>query len=383
VAENALPDIPVFDVRMEPEDIDAVERSLRSGWLTMGPNTAELESVFAEHLGVAHAVAVSSCTAALHLAYLAAGVGPGDEVIVPSFTFAATASAVLYCGARPVFADIISLDNPSIDPAEVARRVTPRTKAVVAVHFGGYAAPVDELASLCDELGVLLIEDTAHVPSATLNGQKLGSFGFASAFSFFSNKVLSVGEGGLLATDDAAVAQSARLGRSHCMTRGSWDKVRGIADGYDAIGLGFNYRIDDARSALCLSRFARLDADIARRQELTHRYRELLRDVDTITIPYPDEAVGTSSAYTMPVFLHDPTLQGPLRKRLHEHHRIQTTVFYPPVHRFTAYEALYAPEVLPRTELAARTALMLPLFTHMTNEQQDRVVAALIEELAA
>ena len=368
---------------MEQEDLDAVERSLRSGWLTMGPNTAELEAVFAEHLGVAHAVAVSSCTAALHLAYLAAGVGPGDEVIVPSFTFAATASAVEYCGARPVFADIIGLENPSLDPAEVARRVTPRTKAVVVVHFGGYAAPVDELAALCDDLGVALIEDTAHVPSATLNGRKLGSFGLASAFSFFSNKVLSVGEGGLLATDDAAVAQSARLGRSHCMTRGSWDKNRGLADGYDAVGLGFNYRIDDARSALCLSRFGRLESDIARRRELTHRYREHLRDVEQLTIPYPDEAVDESSAYTMPVFLSDPDSQAPIRQRLHERHRIQTTVFYPAVHRFTAYEALYEPEELPKTELAARSALMLPLFTHMTDEQLDRVVAALVEEIAA
>jgi dTDP-4-amino-4,6-dideoxygalactose transaminase len=383
VPEYALPDIPVFDVRMEPEDIDAVERSLRAGWLTMGPNTAALESVFAEHIGVAHAVAVSSCTAALHLAYLAAGVGPGDEVIVPSYTFAATASAVLYCGARPVFADIIGLDNPSIDPDEVARRTTSRTKAVAAVHFAGYAAPVDELASLCDDLGLALIEDTAHAPSATLNGKKLGSFGLASAFSFFSNKVLPVGEGGLLATNDEAVARSAILRRSHGMTRGSWDKFQGLADGYDVVDIGFNYRIDDARSALCLSRFARVESEIVRRRELTLRYRELLRDVDALTIPYPEAAVATSSAYTMPVFLRDPTLQAPLRKRLHERHRIQTTVLYPSIHHFTAYSRLYEPEELPKTELAARTALMLPLFTHMTDEQQDRVVAALIEELAA
>ena len=155
--------IPLFDLRLAREDIEAVADTLRSGWLTMGPRTRAFEEAFAEHLGVRHAVAVSSCTAALHLAYLAAGVGPGDEVIVPSFTFAATATAVVYCGGTPVFADIASLDEPSIDPAEVERLITPRTKAVGAVHFAGYPAAVDRLQRICDERGLALVEGTIIV----------------------------------------------------------------------------------------------------------------------------------------------------------------------------------------------------------------------------
>ena len=383
LSPDRLPDIPVFDLKIEQEDLDAVEATLRSGWLTSGPRTAELEEAFAEHIGVDHVVAVSSCTAALHLAYLAAGVGPGDEVIVPSFTFAATASAVVYCGARPVFADIQGLDNPSIDPADVASRVTERTKAVVAVHFGGYAARVDELAELCSELGLALVEDAAHTPSATLDGRKLGTFGLAGAFSLFSNKVLAVGEGGLLATDDPDVAALARSLRSHGMSSESWARYTGSSDGYDVVGLGFNYRLDDARSALCLSRMRRLETEIERRRELTLRYRQLLRGANGVLLPYTDEEVHTSSGYVMPVFLEDPDLQPELRERLLSRHRIQTSVLYPPIHLFSAYRDRFPTPPLPKTELAGRTAVMLPMFGHLTFEQQERVVAAVREELAA
>ena len=204
------PQLPLFDLRLESQDLEAVAQTLRSGWLTLGPRTVAFEEAFAAHLQVRHAVAVSSCTAALHLAYLAAGVGPGDEVVVPSFTFAATANAALYCGATPVFAEIVSRQQPSLDPDDVARRITPHTKAVCVVHYAGYAAAVDTLKELCDANGIALIEDVAHAPSATLHGRKLGTWGLAGAFSFFSNKVLSVGEGGLLCTDDDEIAAFAR-----------------------------------------------------------------------------------------------------------------------------------------------------------------------------
>ncbi len=167
-ADEAFPELPLFDLQLQPQDLEAVAETLRSGWLTLGPRTAELEQAFAEQLGARHAIALSSCTAALHLAYLAAGVGPGDEVIVPSFTFAATAAAVLYCGATPVFAEIVSRARPSLDPDDVQRRITPRTRAVCVVHYAGYAAAADRLKELCDMRGIALIEDVAHAPSATL-----------------------------------------------------------------------------------------------------------------------------------------------------------------------------------------------------------------------
>jgi dTDP-4-amino-4,6-dideoxygalactose transaminase len=379
---ETFPDIPLFDLRLEPQDLEAVAETLRSGWLTMGPRTAEFEQAFAEQLGCRHAIAVSSCTSALHLAYLAAGIGPGDEVIVPSLTFAATASAVVYCGGTPVFADIVGPADLSVDPADVEARITERTKAVAVVHFAGYPAPVEELRTICDARGLALIEDAAHAPSATLDGRKLGTFGLAGAFSFFSNKVLSVGEGGLLATDDDEVAALARRLRSHAMTSGTWDRHTGRTDTYDVVGLGFNYRIDEPRAALLLSRLRRLEQDIARRRALVMRYRERLGGLDGLTVPYRDDQVPHSSCYVMPLILEDPEAQTELRRFLLNERGIQTSIFYPAVHEFTAYRERYGEISLPRTELAARTEVTIPLYPHMTEAEQDHVIASIEEGLA-
>lgn len=373
--------IPVFDLRFTREDLDAVAETLRSGWLTMGPRTQEFESAFAQSIGSRHAVAVSSCTAALHLAYLAAGIGPGDEVIVPAYTMVATASAVLYTGGSPVFAEIVAPSKPLIDPDHVAALVTPRTKAVVAMHFGGYGAAVEQLARLCSDRGLALIEDAAHSPLATVSGRSLGTWGLAGAFSFFSNKVLSAGEGGMLVTDDDDVAAFARSRRGHAMTTVTWDRHQGNPKHYDVPGLGFNYRFDEPRAALLLSRMRRLDDEIARRRALTRRYRRLLAEIPGLTVPFGDESVETSSCYVMPVMLDDPRMQGPVRTELRETHGVQTSLFYPAVHEFTAYRDRFPGISLPRTELAARSEVTLPLFPHMTEAEQDRVVNALAAEM--
>jgi dTDP-4-amino-4,6-dideoxygalactose transaminase len=378
---ETFPDLPLFDLRLQAQDLEAVAQTLRSGWLTMGPRTAAFEEAFAAQLGARHAVAVSSCTAALHLAYLAAGVGPGDEVVVPAFTFVASAAAVLYCGATPVFAEIVSRECPSLDPEDVARRLTPRTRAVCAVHYAGYPAAADRLRELCDAHGLALIEDAAHAPSATLAGRKLGTWGLAGTFSFFSNKVLSIGEGGLLCTDDDDVAAFARARRSHAMTSGTWDRHRGRTDTYDVGGLGYNYRLDEPRAALLLSRLERMEQEIARRRELTLRYRALLAGVAGVLVPFADADVADSSCYVLPVMLERDGLQAQVSARLRER-GIQTSIFYPAIHRFSAYRARYPDVSLPRTELAARTELTLPLYPHMTDADQDRVAGALAEALA-
>jgi dTDP-4-amino-4,6-dideoxygalactose transaminase len=380
-ATHTFPELPLFDLRIEPDDLDAVAETLRSRWLTLGPRTAEFEQAFAEHLGARHAIAVSSCTAALHLAYLAAGAGPGDEVIVPSFTFAATAAAALYCGATPVFAEIASRRRPSLDPDDVERRITSRTKAVCIVHYAGYAGPADRLKELCDARGLALVEDVAHAPSAELAGRKLGTWGLAGAFSFFSNKVLSVGEGGLLCTDSDTVAEFARSRRSHAMTSGTWDRHRRHTDTYDVTGLGYNYRLDEPRAALLLSRFRRLEQEIIRRRELTVRYRELLKGVDGIIVPFDDLDVSGSSCYVMPIMLERDGTQAEVSGRLREL-GIQTSIFYPSIHRFSAYRERFPDVSLPITELASRTELTLPFYPHMTNDDQDRVVTTLAEAIA-
>jgi dTDP-4-amino-4,6-dideoxygalactose transaminase len=379
---ETFPEIPLFDLQLTPEDLEAVAATLRAGWLTVGPKTEAFEQAFAEHLGCRHAVAVSSCTTALHLAYLAAGVGPGDEVIVPSFTFTATAAAVTYSGGTPVFADILGQHDLSIDPDDVERRITPRTKAVAVVHFAGYAAPVDRLVELCDAHGIALVEDAAHAPSATFNGRKLGTFGLANAFSFFSNKVLSAGEGGLLATDDDEVAARARLLRSHGMTSGTWSRHTGATDTYDVVALGYNYRLDDPRSALLLSRLSRLEEDIERRRELTRLYRERLGSLKGLSVPYRDEEVANSTCYVMPILVDDPERRDPLRHNLSDRYGIQTSIFYPAMHELTAYRERFPGTRLAKTELASRTEVTIPLFSHMTSAQQERVVDAIEVELA-
>ena len=378
---ETFPELPLFDLQLQPRDLEAVAQTLRSGWLTLGPRTAAFEEAFAAQLGARHAVALSSCTAALHLAYLAAGVGPGDEVIVPSFTFAATAAAVVYCGATPVFAEIVSRKSPGLDPGDVERRITPRTQAVCAVHYAGYPVAVDRLKELCDRHGIALIEDVAHAPSATLHGRKLGTWGLAGAFSFFSNKVLSVGEGGLLCTDDDDVAEFVRSRRSHAMTSGTWDRHRGRTDTYDVVGLGFNYRLDEPRSALLLSRLGRLEAEIERRRELTLRYRSLLAQVEGIIVPFEDADVPGSSCYVIPIMIERDERQAEVSSRMRER-GIQTSIFYPSIHRFSTYRERFPGVALPVTELASRTELTLPFYPHMTHADQDRVVTALAEALA-
>ncbi|HEX7058331.1 MAG TPA: DegT/DnrJ/EryC1/StrS family aminotransferase [Solirubrobacterales bacterium] len=369
-------EIPVFDLQVPQEDLDAVAETLSSGWWTMGPRVAEFERAFADQLGCAEVVATSSCTAALHLSMLCAGVGEGDEVIVPSFTFVATAAAVLYTGATPVFADIVGQNDLGVDPDHVEELLSERTKAVVTVHYAGYPAAVDRLERLCSERGLALIEDSAHAPSATFDGRKLGTFGLAGAFSFFPNKVLAVGEGGALATDDEEVATRARALRSHAMTTVTWERHRGHALGYDVTDVGFNYRMDEPRAALLLSRLGRLEGEIERRRAIVARYRAALQGLSGVTVPYLDEQVGQSSCFAMAVMVDDPEHRDEVRERMREQ-GVRTTVMYPGIHEFTAYRERFPGVSLPRTELASRSQIALPLFSHMEDGQVDRVVEAL------
>jgi dTDP-4-amino-4,6-dideoxygalactose transaminase len=375
--------IPLFDIRLTDEQVGAVADTLRSGWLTQGPRTEAFERQFADHLAVRHVVALSSCTAALHLAYLAAGVGPGDEVVVPAITFVATANAVRYCGARPVLADVVGPHDLGVDPADVERRLTDRTKAVCAVHYAGYPAALDELVALCESRGLALIEDAAHSPSATTadGSRKLGSVGLAGAFSFFSNKVLSCGEGGALATDDDDVAALARSLRSHAMTTGTWDRHRGRSATYDVTAIGFNYRMDEPRAALLAARLPALEEDIAARRRIVRRYRDALAGEPGVIVPYRDEDVEHSSCYAMPVVLEDARLRDPLRQLLIERHRVQTSVLYPAIHEFSAY-ASSSDAALPHSEHVARAQVTLPLYPHLAERDQERVIAAVRDALA-
>ncbi|MGZ4313777.1 MAG: DegT/DnrJ/EryC1/StrS family aminotransferase [Solirubrobacteraceae bacterium] len=365
-------DVPLADVIVTDEDIGVVSDVYRSGWLSMGPRTEELEARLAAYVGSRHALAVSSGTAALHLMCLAAGLGPGDEVIVPSMTFVATANAVAYTGARPVFADIVSLTEPWLSVEAARASITDRTRAIMAMSYGGHPGQIAELASLCAERGLILLEDAAHGLGSRLGDRGVGTFGAAGAFSFFSNKNLAVGEGGAIVTDDDDLDRRLRLLRSHGMTTLSWDRHRGHATGYDVVALGFNYRIDEPRAALAAARLERLDADNRERARLDAAYREELQGLD-LACALAAETPVSSAHHLFCVVLPDGRDRDAFRARLAAA-RVQTSFHYPAVHRFSIYDDGQPP--LPVTEAYAGRTVTLPLFAHMTPAQQGQVIEA-------
>jgi dTDP-4-amino-4,6-dideoxygalactose transaminase len=370
-----MPDwsVPLADVVVPEDDIDAVAEVYRSGWLSMGPQTEALERDFAQFTGSRHALAVANGTAALHLICAAAGIGPGDEVVVPSLTFVATVNAVAYTGATPVFADIVSVTEPWLDPDAVAAVTGERTKAIMTMAYGGHPGRTQDLAAIATERGVALLEDAAHAAGTRVAGRHLGTFGLGGAFSFFSNKNLAVGEGGIVVTDDDEAAARLRLLRSHGMTTLTWDRHRGHASGYDVVELGFNYRIDEPRAALARRRLQRLDAENARRAMLDARYRELLAGVSGLTPALAPPRAAQLAHHLFTVVLDQGVDRAGFREALATR-GIQTSVHYPPAHRFSIYAS--ASELPVTDDYAART-VTLPMFATMTSGQQDAVVDAI------
>jgi dTDP-4-amino-4,6-dideoxygalactose transaminase len=365
--------VPLAHVALSEQDIEAVVATYRSGWLTMGPRVEALEAAFAAYTGARHAIAVASGTAALHLSCLAAGLGPGDEAIVPSLTFVASANAIAYTGATPVFADIAGVTEPWLSARACEAMLTADTRAVMAVDYGGHAGELVELAELCERRGLTLLEDAAHAAGSRLDGRHLGRFGLAGAFSLFSNKNLVAGEGGLVVTDDDEVAAQVRLLRSHGMTTTTWDRDRGHASAYDVVALGFNYRMDEPRAALATARLERLDAENARRAELDGRYRALLADLG-VTVALA-AAPGLSCAHHLFVIVLPEGADRDAVRAALAARGVQSSVHYPPLHLVTAYAGRHAR--LPATEAYAARAVTLPMFASMTDAQQDLVVDAL------
>jgi dTDP-4-amino-4,6-dideoxygalactose transaminase len=368
--------IPLTEVRATEEDLDAVRACLESGWLTMGPRTEAFEAAIAEWTGAPHAVAVSSGTAALHLSCLALGLGPGDEAIVPAFTVMASAGAVRYCGATPVLADVVSPEQPNLDVADVERRITDRTRAVVAVHMWGYPADVPALRELCDAHGLALIEDAAQAIGARVDGAaQAGTAGTLGCLSFFSKKQLSVGEGGMVLTADDELASKVRLLRSHAMTSGTWDRHHGREQSYDVVGFGFNYRLDEPRAAFGLARLGRLDAEIEARRAAVRGYRERLADVPGVTLTWDDAAVEAGSHFAFAVLFEDGAARAGARERLAEQ-GIQTTR-YPVLHALSEYAGYAQLGSLPAAEAVADRHLALPLSAFTTEAQLDAVASGL------
>ncbi len=374
--------IPVFRPSLGEEEIAAVAEVLRSGWIGLGPRTAAFERAFAQYVGARHAVGTASATAALHLALLGLGVGPGDEVIVPTLTFVSTAHAVRYCGAVPVFADVEE-ETLCIDPRDVRRKITPRTKAILPVHYGGHAADLEAIHGLARRRGLLVVEDAAHACGAEVAGRRIGRPGPSAAvcFSFHAVKNLTTGEGGMVTTDDEALAKRLRELRWMGISRDTWDRTEGgavYAWRYDVRHLGWKAHLSDVQAAIGLVQLRKLDAGNARRRELAARYSESLRGLPGVRLPV--ERAGVRSAwhlYAIRAERRDDLLAF-LKKR-----GIAPGVHYFPLHLHPYYleageDARHTgPGSCPIAERAWTELLSLPLYPSLTDAEFEAVVGGM------
>ncbi|HOI14177.1 MAG TPA: DegT/DnrJ/EryC1/StrS family aminotransferase [Methanoculleus sp.] len=375
--------IPLSDIAMGREEDDAVRDVLRSRWLSMGPVTEEFEAAFARYLGVKHAFAVSNGTAALHIAHAVLGIGMGDEVITPSLTFVATANSILYCGAKPVFADIGGRDDLNVSWEEIAAKVTGRTRAITVVHYGGYACDMRPIMEIARDHDLRVVEDTAHAVGAAYGGRKCGTIGDIGCFSFFANKNLSTGEGGMIVTDDDRLAEKIRTMRSHGMTTLTWDRHRGHGYSYDVTDLGYNYRTSEVASALGIVQLRHLEQNNERRRRIVGRYRGALAGIEQIECPFPGKTNGDSSYHIFPVVLSADLPRAGFQAALKER-GVQTSIHYPPVHLFTYYKRLLGDTQgsLPKTEFVGEHEVTLPLYPGMTDDDVEYVCTA-VEEAAS
>lgn len=367
--------IPLFNLNFDEKEANAAAETIKSGWISTGPKCAELEQMFVDMFHVEYAVSMSNCTDALHLACLVCDIGAGDEVLCPSLTFAASANCIRYVGATPVFCDIVGPNHINIDPADIERKITAKTKGIVVVHMGGFPARMDEIMAIARKHNLKVIEDACHGPLSEYKGKKLGTIGDCAAFSFFSNKNISTGEGGMFITNNKEMAEKARLLRSHGMTTMSYQRAAGHATAYDIVELGYNFRLDDIRASIAIEQLKKLPADLEKRIEVRKRYVDGLSKVKGIVVPFADNKEFTSN-YIMPVVLLDST------KEKRDHIRdcmhaagIQTSVHYPAIHLFSIYKD--GSWHLPRTEYVTDNEITLPMYAALTKEQIDFIVESL------
>jgi dTDP-4-amino-4,6-dideoxygalactose transaminase len=366
--------VPLSDLDYDQEETAAVSRVLASKWLSMGPEVKAFEEEFAAYSGFKHAIAVTNGTAALHLPYLALGIGSGDEIIQPALNFVAAANLTMAVGASPVLADIISLNEPTIDPAAIERLITRRTKAVVAMHYGGYVCRMEEIEAICRHHGLALIEDACHAVGASRFRAPKQSSGRkpvnVACFSFYSNKNLATGEGGMIITDNDELADRLRPLRSHGMTSVTWDRHRKLAGCYDITAPGYNYRLDELRAALGRVQLKKLDRNNQRRRQLVAIYKTCLRSLPGWVIPFADYD-GDSSYHLMVVVAPDEDARSRVIQKLREA-GIQTSLHYPCLSELKAFEQLRKSPV-ECSRAFARRMITLPLFPQLSESYVEEI----------
>lgn len=361
--------IPLFNLNFDGKEAQAAYDTIQSGWISTGPKCEELEKMFVDMFHVNYAVSMSNCTDALHLCCLVCGVGPGDEVLCPSLTFAASANCIRYAGATPVFCDIVGPDHINIDPQEVEKKITDKTKAILVVHMAGFPCKMDEIMAIAKKHNLKVIEDACHGPLSEYKGQKLGTIGDCAAFSFFSNKNISTGEGGMFISNNKELADKARLLRSHGMTTMSYQRAGGHATAYDIVELGYNFRLDDIHAAIAIEQLKKLPGDLDTRLAVRARYVERLSKIANVVVPFAENTEFVSN-YIMPIVITKGTTEDrdKMREAIHAA-GIQTSVHYPAIHRFSIYKDYGA--VLPQTEYVTDHEITLPMYAALTMEQVD------------
>lgn len=369
--------IPVAKPYFTKDEEREVIAVLRSGWVVQGPRVELFENEIAKYVGAKYAVATSSCTTALHLALLLLGIGPGDEVIVPSFTFIATANSVVYTGAKPVFADVAK-DTYNLDPEDVRRKITKRTRVIMPVHQVGLAAPMQEIVQIAKKSDIFVIEDAACALGSRIDGKHVGVFGEIGCFSFHPRKSITTAEGGMLVTNNEEFAKRARILRAHGMSvsdRQRHESKNFIDESYGV--LGYNYRMSDIHAAIGLAQFRKLEFILEKRTILTSRYTEYLSEIPYIIPPsFPRGYTHTFQSYVIRLSADCPLSRLGVMKKLLEK-GITTRIGIKACH----LEPLYQKEkaTLTNTELLAKTIITIPLYATMTHEEQDRVIDGIRE----
>lgn len=372
--------IPFFRPSISDDDVQAVADTLRSGWLTSGPNLKALEAELADYCGARYVNAVNSATAAMHLALAAWGIGPGDEVIAPVYTFSATATVAVHTGATPVLVDVRDSDA-NIDPEAVERAITPRTKAIMPVHFAGEPCQMDDLLAIARPHGIKVLEDAAHAIGTMYRGKQVGAISDAAAFSFYANKTITTGEGGALATDDEDLSERVRMLTLHGMSRDAWNRYdAGGSWRYDIKEFGFKDNLTDIAAALGRQQLRRIEEFIEQRTRVAQRYFANLRDEEHLILPQFDEA--NRQAWHLFVVRvkneQSPVPRDGVIRKLAER-GIATSVHFIPLHYFSAYEKLgrWKRGDFPVAEHIFEGAISLPMFPSMTDAEVDDVCQAL------
>jgi dTDP-4-amino-4,6-dideoxygalactose transaminase len=360
--------ISLSDITLDETDIQQVIEVLKSKWLSMGPVTQNFEKEFSEYNNVKYSYGVSNGTAALHIAVKELGITHGDEVILPSLTFVATANSVLYCGARPVFADITSHDNFNISPEDILEKISDKTKAIIVVHYAGYPCDMKAILDIAEDHHLKIIEDTAHAVGAEYHGKKCGTIGDIGCFSFFANKNLATGEGGMIVTERDDIAKKINIVRSHGMTTLTWDRHKGHAYSYDVVDLGYNYRISEIASALGRNQLKKLDVNNKIRKGITEHYQNQLRNIPNIRLPFLNYE-GLSAYHIFPLVLENFPREE-FMDRL-KAKGIQTSIHYRPIHLFSYYKTLFNSRLirLPKTEYIGDHEVTIPLHPLLRDEE--------------